>query len=45
MFAKFSPDGARVAYVRENNIYVERLDDGRVTTLTSDGTDPQRIDA
>ena len=27
MFAKFSPDGTRVAYVRANNIYVERLDD------------------
>ena len=23
MFAKFSPDGTRVGYVRENNIYVE----------------------
>ena len=28
MFAKFSPQGDRVAYVRENNIYVERLSDG-----------------
>ena len=34
MFAKFSPDGSRVAYVRANNIYVERLDDGKVTQLT-----------
>ena len=25
MFAKFSPDATRVAYVRANNIYVERL--------------------
>ena len=25
MFAKFSPDGMRVAYVRENNIYVEEI--------------------
>jgi dipeptidyl-peptidase-4 len=25
MFAKFSPDGNRVAYVRENNLYVENL--------------------
>jgi dipeptidyl-peptidase-4 len=25
MFAKFSPDGQRVGYVRENNIYVENL--------------------
>ncbi|MDX1429450.1 MAG: DPP IV N-terminal domain-containing protein, partial [Rhodothermales bacterium] len=28
MFAKFSPDGDRVAYVYRNNIYVESLDDG-----------------
>jgi dipeptidyl-peptidase-4 len=39
MFAKFSPDATRVAYVRANNIYVERLEDGRVTALTSDGSD------
>jgi dipeptidyl-peptidase 4 len=39
MFAKFSPDATRVAYVRANNIYVERLDDGRVTPLTSDGSE------
>ena len=29
MFAKFSPDGGRVAYVRENNLYVEDLATGR----------------
>ncbi|MBK5256092.1 MAG: S9 family peptidase [Vicinamibacteria bacterium] len=39
MFAKFSPDGTRVAYVRGNNIQVERLDDGRITALTSDGSE------
>ncbi|HKE57778.1 MAG TPA: DPP IV N-terminal domain-containing protein, partial [Pyrinomonadaceae bacterium] len=39
MFAKFSPDGERVGYVRENNIYVEQLfGDGKITKLTSDGT-------
>ncbi len=38
MFAKFSPDGTRVAYVRENNIYVESLADGQITQLTSDGS-------
>ena len=26
MFAKFSPDGSRVAYVRANNLYVEDVD-------------------
>ncbi len=38
MFAKFSPDATRVGYVRENNIYVESLSDGRVTQITTDGT-------
>ena len=38
MFAKFSPDGNRVAYVRENNLYVENLDDQRITQLTHDGS-------
>ena len=38
MFAKFSPDGGRVAYVRENNLYVESLADGRITQLTTDGS-------
>ena len=36
-FAKFSPDGQRVAYVRENNIYVENPGDGSITALTNDG--------
>jgi len=39
MFAKLSPDGARVAYVRANNIYVERLADGKITALTKDGSE------
>ncbi|HJZ71139.1 MAG TPA: S9 family peptidase [Vicinamibacterales bacterium] len=39
MFAKFSPDGSRAAYVRANNLYVERIDDGRVVQLTTDGSD------
>jgi dipeptidyl-peptidase 4 len=38
MFAKLSPDQTRVGYVRENNLYVEDLADGRITRLTSDGT-------
>ena len=37
MFAKFSPDGRRVAYVRAQNIYVEDLANGATTRLTSDG--------
>ena len=38
MFAKFSRDGDRVAYVRENNLYVEDLRDDRITQLTHDGS-------
>jgi dipeptidyl-peptidase-4 len=39
MFARFSPDGSRVAYVRANNIYVEDLRSGKITALTTDGSD------
>ena len=38
MFAKFSPDGTRVGYVRENNLYVEDLATGRISQLTRDGS-------
>ena len=39
MFAKFSPDGQRAGYVRENNIYVENLfGDSKITKLTTDGS-------
>lgn len=38
MFAKFSPDSTRVAYVREHDVYVERIGDARITQLTSDGS-------
>src|SRR5207253_9968772 len=43
MFAKFSPDGGRVAYVRENNLYVYDLVSGGITALTTDGS-PLLID-
>jgi dipeptidyl-peptidase-4 len=38
MFAKFSPDVSRTAYVRGNNLYVEDLATGAVRALTSDGS-------
>jgi dipeptidyl-peptidase-4 len=38
-FAKFSPDGRRVAFVRDNNIYVTDLASGAETALTTDGGD------
>jgi dipeptidyl-peptidase 4 len=37
MFAKFSPDASRVAYVSQNNIFVESLESGKITQITSDG--------
>ncbi|MBL0181571.1 MAG: DPP IV N-terminal domain-containing protein [Chitinophagaceae bacterium] len=38
MFAKFSPDGRKVAYVSEHNIYVEEISSGNINKLTKDGT-------
>jgi dipeptidyl-peptidase-4 len=38
MFAKFSPDGSQVAYVRANNIYVENVATGTTTQITRDGS-------
>ncbi len=38
MFAKFSPDGSSVAYVRENNLYVEDVSTGKIVQLTFDGS-------
>jgi len=36
MFAKFSPDGLSVAYVRDRNLYVEKAASGEALRLTSD---------
>ncbi|MBQ0768213.1 MAG: alpha/beta fold hydrolase [Bizionia sp.] len=33
----FSPDGTKVAYGRDNNIYVKDLESGKTTQITSDG--------
>jgi dipeptidyl-peptidase-4 len=38
LFAKFSPDGRRIGYVRENNLYVEDLASGVIMQLTRDGS-------
>ena len=35
MYAKFSPQGDRVAYVRHGDVYVEALADGAITRLTT----------
>jgi dipeptidyl-peptidase 4 len=37
MFAKFSPDGSKVAYVSEYNVYVEELATGAIKALTANG--------
>lgn len=39
MFAKISPDGSKAAYVSRHNIYTEELASGKVTKVTTDGTD------
>ena len=39
MYAKFNPDATKVAYVRQNDIYVEDLASGAITRLTRDGSD------
>ena len=38
-FAKYSPDGKKVAYVYYNNIYVEDVATGEVTQLTANGSE------
>lgn len=37
MFAKFSPDGTKVAYVSEQNLYIENLLSGEAKALTTNG--------
>ncbi len=41
MFAKFSPDGTKVAYVSEYNIYAEDIATGKTTQLTVGGSRKQ----
>lgn len=39
MFAKFSPDNSRIAYVGGNNLYAEAVASAKITQLTRDGSD------
>jgi dipeptidyl-peptidase-4 len=39
MFAKVSPDGKKVAFVRDNNLFVTDLASGREDQLTRDGSE------
>lgn len=38
MFAKFSSDNSKVAYVSQSNLFVEDFKTGKITQLTNDGT-------
>jgi dipeptidyl-peptidase-4 len=38
MFAKFSPDAGKVAFVRADNIYVQELDSREISQLTNDAS-------
>ena len=42
-FAKFSPDGKKIAYVSEHNVYAEDLATGEIKKLTSDNGTPKLI--
>jgi len=37
MYARFSPDGTKVGFVRGNNIYIKDLVSGKETQVTTDG--------
>jgi len=39
MFAKFSPDGSKIAYVSQHNLFVDDLSSKTTKSLTTDGTD------
>lgn len=38
MLAEYSPDGKKVAFVHENNLYVKDIATGKETALTTDGS-------
>ena len=38
MYAKFSPDGRKAAYVSEHNLFAEDIASGKIAQLTTDGT-------
>lgn len=38
MFAKFSPDDTRIAFVSEHNVYIEEIPSGLRTQLTNNGS-------
>ena len=36
-YATFSPDGSKIAYVRDNNLYYQERESGKETAITTDG--------
>jgi dipeptidyl-peptidase-4 len=34
---KFSPDGTKVAFIADNNLFYQNLDSGKITQITNDG--------
>ena len=41
--ADFSPDGSKVAFIRENNIFIKDLNTGKESQITEDGEDRKII--
>ncbi len=37
LFPTFSPDGKKIAFVRENNLYIKNLENGEEIAVTTDG--------
>ena len=37
LFPHFSPDGKKIAYVRDNNLYITNLESGQEAAVTTDG--------
>lgn len=37
LFPAFSPDGKKIAFVRDNNLYIKNLEDDAETVVTTDG--------
>jgi len=43
LHATFSPDGSKVAYVKDNNLYYRELNSGKTVAVTTDGVHNQII--
>ncbi len=43
MYATFSPDGEKIAYVQDNNLFYKDLKSGKITQVTADGEENKII--